>query len=52
MWEENRVNITIREDWFKEKLDSLLDIYNVKTYSTLIQKLVDSELRRQWIITK
>lgn len=52
MWEENRVNITIREDWFKEKLDSLLDIYNVKTYSALIQKLVESELRRQGIITK
>ena len=49
MWEENRVNITIREDWFKEKLDLLLEIYNVKTYSALIQQLVESELRRQGI---
>lgn len=49
MWEENRVNITVREDWFKEKLDLLLNIYNVKTYSALIQKLVEAEMRRQGI---
>lgn len=52
MWEENRVNITIREEQFKEKLDTLLNIYNLKTYSALIQLLVDTELRRQGLDNK
>ncbi len=50
MWEENRVNITIREEWFKDKLDILQNIYNLKTYSALIQSLVEAELRRQGIV--
>lgn len=48
--EKTRIDITLRIDsaeQYDEKIEKLLKIYNVKTYSALIKILIEAEMRRQ-----